>query len=47
MEYVKLGKSDLKVSRFCLGCMSFGKAGPGWLDWVLDQEKTDEIIKKL
>ena len=37
MEYVKLGKSDLKVSRLCLGCMSFGKAGPGWLDWVLDQ----------
>jgi len=46
MEYIKLGKSDLKVSRLCLGCMSFGEAGPGWLEWVLDQEKTDEIIKK-
>ncbi len=46
MEYIKLGKSDLKVSRLCLGCMSFGKAGPGWFEQVLDQEKTDEIIKK-
>ena len=26
--------------------MSFGKAVEGWHDWVLDQEKTDEIIKK-
>ena len=46
MEYIKLGKSDLKVSRLCLGCMSFGESGPGWFEWVLDQEKTDEIIKK-
>ena len=48
MEYVKLGKSDLKVSRLCLGCMSFGQAGsgPGYFEWALDQEKTDEIIKK-
>ena len=47
MEYIKLGKSDLKVSRLCLGCMSFGESGPRWFEWVLDQEKTDEIIKKL
>ena len=35
-EYIKLGKSDLKVSRLCLGCMSFGESGPGWFEWVLD-----------
>ena len=46
MEYVKLGNSDLKVSRICLGCMSFGEVVPGLHSWVLDQEKTDEIIKR-
>ena len=45
MEYVKLGKSDLKVSKLCLGCMSFGKANDHW-KWVLNQEQTDEMIKK-
>ena len=46
MEYVKLGKSDLKVSRLCLGCMSFGEVKPGMNDWVLNQEQTDEMIKR-
>ena len=45
MEYIKLGKSDLKVSRLCLGCMSFGKEND-LFKWVLDQEQTDEIIKR-
>ena len=45
MEYIKLGKSDLNVSRLCLGCMSFGKEND-LLKWVLNQEQTDEIIKK-
>ena len=43
MEYVKLGKSDLKVSKLCLGCMSFGEKK--W-DWLLNQEETDSMIKK-
>lgn len=46
MEYITLGKSDLKVSRLCLGCMSFGKITPGMNDWVLNQEQTDEMIKR-
>ena len=46
MEYVKLGKSDLKVSRICLGCMSFGEVQEGGHSWVLNQEQTDEIIKR-
>ena len=46
MEYVTLGKSDLKVSRLCLGCMSFGEKKEGMNDWVLNQEQTDEMIKR-
>ena len=46
MEYVQLGKSDLKVSRLCLGCMSFGEVQEGGHSWVLNQEQTDEMIKK-
>ena len=45
MEYVKLGKSDLKVSKICLGCMSFGEVTEQ-RKWVLNQEQTDEMIKK-
>ena len=32
MEYVTLGKSDLKVSRLCLGCMSFGDSKSGFAE---------------
>ncbi|NLG05484.1 MAG: aldo/keto reductase [Clostridia bacterium] len=45
MEYVKLGKSDLNVSRVCMGCMGFGDAGSGQHSWTLDEEHSREIIK--
>ena len=45
MEYVQLGKSDLKVSKICLGCMSFGQVTEE-RKWVLNQEETDAMIKK-
>ena len=35
MEYVRLGKSGLQVSRLALGCMSYGT--PKWRPWVLDE----------
>lgn len=34
MEYIQLGKSGIKVSRLCLGCMSYGTSK--WRPWVLD-----------
>jgi aryl-alcohol dehydrogenase-like predicted oxidoreductase len=35
MEYVRLGKTGLKVSRLCLGCMTYGSSK--WRDWVMDE----------
>lgn len=35
MDYVRLGNSGLKVSRLCLGAMSYGS--PEWRPWVLDE----------
>ncbi len=46
MEYTKLGKSDLTVSRICMGCMGFGNAATGQHSWTLDEESTREIIKR-
>ncbi|MFP3667831.1 aldo/keto reductase [Priestia sp. SIMBA_032] len=46
MEYTKLGNTGLDVSRFCLGCMSFGDAVNWVHPWVLDEEKSRPIIKK-
>lgn len=45
MKYANLGKSELKVSSICLGCMSFGDSTKGQHSWVLNQEETDKIIK--
>lgn len=46
MKYMKLGKSDLNVSRICMGCMGFGDAGNGQHSWTVDEEHTREIIKR-
>jgi 1-deoxyxylulose-5-phosphate synthase len=43
MDYVNLGKTGLKVSRLCLGCMSFGSSK--WRSWVLDDEAAQPFFK--
>ena len=45
MEYIKLGNSSLEVSRFCLGCMSFGDPGSNMHAWTLNPEDSEKIIK--
>ena len=44
MEYSKLGNTDIEVSKLCVGCMSFGKAGT-MHDWTLDESESEKIIK--
>ena len=44
MQYVNLGKSGLKVSRLCLGTMTYG--APTWREWVLPEEQSRPFIKR-
>lgn len=45
MKYTKLGKSDLIVSRICMGCMGFGNAATGQHSWTVNEAQTREIIR--
>ena len=45
MKYTKLGKSDLTVSRICMGCMGFGEASQGQHGWTLDEERSRAVIR--
>lgn len=45
MEYTKLGNSDIKVSRICMGCMGFGDPTSGQHSWTLNEADSRAIIK--
>ncbi|HWS30544.1 MAG TPA: aldo/keto reductase [Clostridia bacterium] len=45
MEYVKLGNSEIQVSRFCVGCMSFGDPASNMHAWTLSPEESEAIIQ--
>jgi 1-deoxyxylulose-5-phosphate synthase len=44
MEYVQVGNSGLKVSRLCLGCMSYGVPERGAHPWTLNEEESRPFI---
>ncbi len=44
MDYINLGKTGLKVSRLCLGMMTYGTSK--WRDWVLDDEQARPFIRR-
>ncbi len=52
MEFVNLGKTGLKVSRLCLGCMTYGKAPEGDTQtvgrhaWTLDEEESWRFFRQ-
>src|SRR5580692_10974013 len=43
MEMVRFGKTGMKVSRLCLGCMTYGSSK--WRDWVLEEEASRPFIR--
>ena len=44
MEYLPLGRSGLKVSRLCLGAMTYGTSA--WRPWILDEEESRPFIRR-
>lgn len=44
MDYVRLGKTGMKVSRICLGCMTYGTSK--WRNWVLDEDESRPFFKR-
>lgn len=46
MDYVNLGRTGLKVSRICLGCMSYGTPGKGGHPWSMDEEAAQPFFRR-
>jgi aryl-alcohol dehydrogenase-like predicted oxidoreductase len=46
MQYAKLGRNGLEVSRICLGCMSYGTPGKGMHPWALDEEAARPFFRQ-
>ena len=44
MDYVRLGRTGLRVSRICLGMMSFGRSGER--EWTLDEDGAEPIVRR-
>ena len=44
MQYVRLGSTGLKVSRICLGAMSYG--AKAWRQWVLEEEESRQFLQR-
>lgn len=45
MEYVYLGNTGIKVSRICVGCMSFGESEGRFHQWTLPYEETKKMVQ--
>ncbi len=46
MDYVRLGRTGLKVSRLCLGCMTYGEPNRGNHEWTLGEEESRPFIRQ-
>lgn len=46
MEYTKLGNSELRVSRLCVGCMSFGDPESKMHAWTLNADESEALLRR-
>ena len=46
MQYTRLGRTGLQVSRLCLGCMTYGEPGRGTHEWTLGEEQSRPHIRE-
>ena len=46
MQYTTLGHSNIKISKLCLGGMSFGEASPDFHQWTIGPDETRDVIKR-
>jgi aryl-alcohol dehydrogenase-like predicted oxidoreductase len=46
MDYVTLGRTGLKISRLCLGCMTYGEPGRGTHEWTLPEAESRPFIAR-
>jgi len=44
MDYTRFGRTGMKVSRLCLGCMTYGS--PKWREWILEEEASRPFIRQ-
>jgi 1-deoxyxylulose-5-phosphate synthase len=44
VQYVRLGRTGLQVSRICLGMMTYGD--PAWREWVLGEEEAEPFVRR-
>ena len=44
MKYTNLGNTGMRISRICLGCMTYGT--PDWRPWILDEEQSMPFFRK-
>lgn len=46
MKYTNLGQTDIKISRICIGGMSFGKVFPDFHQWVIGEKETEAVVAR-
>jgi aryl-alcohol dehydrogenase-like predicted oxidoreductase len=46
LDYVNLGRTGLKISRLCLGCMTYGEPGRGNHEWTLPEDESRPFIAR-